>query len=64
MIEDTKMRIKEVKRISSEQTIQFQKRALGFFIKEGLPQVQALLGEENVTLDVRSSGIRCRPRGG
>ena len=60
-IEDAKLHIREeVKRISSEQTIPLQKRALGFFIREGLPQMQALLGEENVTLDVRSSVIVLR----
>ena len=60
-IEDVKLHIREeVKRISFEQTIPLQKRALGFFIREGLPQMQALLGEENVTLDVRSSVIVLR----
>lgn len=61
MIEDAKLRIREeVKRISSEQTIPLQKRALGFFIREGLPHMQALLGEENVALDARSSVIVLR----
>lgn len=56
MIEDAKSHIKEeVKRISSEQTILLQRRAVGFFIKEGLAQMRALLGEENVTLDAKSS---------
>ncbi|KAJ3565443.1 hypothetical protein NP233_g7623 [Leucocoprinus birnbaumii] len=58
-IEDAKARIKEeVERITSEQwTIPLQRRALGFFIRRGFAQMQALLGEENVTLDVRSAQI-------
>ncbi|KAF5362190.1 hypothetical protein D9756_002178 [Leucocoprinus leucothites] len=57
--EDARSRIKkEVERISSEQwTIPLQRKALGFFIREGLAQMQALLGEENVTLDVGSAKI-------
>lgn len=48
----------EVERISTEQwTIPLQRRALGFFVREGLAKMRGLLGEENVTLDVQACQI-------
>ncbi|EKM77750.1 hypothetical protein AGABI1DRAFT_130028 [Agaricus bisporus var. burnettii JB137-S8] len=57
--EAAKNRIKEeMKRISTEQwTIPLQRQALGFFIREGLAKMKGLLGEENVTLDVKTGNI-------
>ncbi|KAF7760403.1 hypothetical protein Agabi119p4_11079 [Agaricus bisporus var. burnettii] len=57
--EAAKSRIKEeMKRISTEQwTIPLQRQALGFFIREGLAKMKGLLGEENVTLDVKTGNI-------
>ncbi|KAF9441319.1 hypothetical protein P691DRAFT_813162 [Macrolepiota fuliginosa MF-IS2] len=59
VIEAAKSRLREeVERISAEQwTIPLQRRALGFFIREGLAKMKGLLGEENVTLDVQACTI-------
>lgn len=61
-IEAAKARLREeVERISVEQSvIPLNRRALGFFIREGLGQMRGILGEENVTLNVQSSEIVLR----
>ncbi|KAF9454427.1 hypothetical protein P691DRAFT_717469 [Macrolepiota fuliginosa MF-IS2] len=58
-IEAAKSRLREeAERISAEQwTIPLQRRALGFFIREGLAKMKGLLGEENVTLNVQACTI-------
>ncbi|KAF7760178.1 hypothetical protein Agabi119p4_10854 [Agaricus bisporus var. burnettii] len=58
-VEAAKAHIKdEIDRISAEEwTIPLQRRALGFFVREGLAKMKGLLGEENVTLDVNSAKI-------
>ncbi|EKM77747.1 hypothetical protein AGABI1DRAFT_107922 [Agaricus bisporus var. burnettii JB137-S8] len=58
-VEAAKARIKdEIDRIVAEEwTIPLQRRALGFFIREGLAKMKGLLGEENVALDVNSAKI-------
>lgn len=61
-IEAAKTRLREeVERISAEQwIIPLQRRALGYFIREGLAKMRGLLGEENVTLNVEAHQIVLR----